>query len=96
MSLSQKTEGRYNCIDTWTAKTHKQVSKLTDHLDQKLITEESDLALYVIPEHYGKVICKCPNPDLAEWIAKRLNLAAEFEENLEDQQDITCVHWRRC
>ena len=44
--------------------------------------------LYVCPSPTGKEICVCPNPEIARWIAERLNLAAK----LENEATITTVH----
>ena len=36
--------------------------------------------LLVRPSPLGNAICKCNDPDIAKWIAERLNLAAKLEE----------------
>jgi len=46
--------------------------------DQKRSAMYSEKCL-VRPSSTGNVICQCPTPEHAQWIASRLNIAAEFE-----------------
>jgi hypothetical protein len=40
---------------------------------------ERDERHLVRPSIRGNAICRCPDPDDAAWIAKRLNLASQLE-----------------
>lgn len=50
----------------------------------------------VRPSEKGNAICLCENPDDAEWIASRLNRAAELEEKIKTlreqlEEALTCL-----
>lgn len=60
--------------------SHKY-SKWTKEDKREAQEEESHL---VRPKFLGNAICTCPDPEAAEWIAKRLNFAAEFEQLMKE------------
>lgn len=69
-----------NLITTWAQGRfidQAQYSKWTKEEKLKAYAQEK---LLVRPSPLGNAICHCNTPEHAEWIAQRLNLAAELEQ----------------
>ena len=61
-----------------------QYERWTDGEKQKA---DRDERLRVRPSATGNAIATCPTPDVAEWIANRLNKAAQLEQSIRDYAD---------
>jgi len=55
-------------------------------LEEKRRAREIE-ALRVRPSPKGNMLCQCPTPEAAAWVAGRLNLAAVLEARLKKEEE---------
>ncbi len=68
-----------NDIQTWQQGTYAPESRRPVTAEQAEIYEREERHL-VRPGLRENAICRCPRPEDAAWIAKRLNLASQLEK----------------
>lgn len=71
-----------NLINTWVQGHFIDGHRYSDWTIEEKLKAEAQERLLVRPSPFGNYICQCSTPDAAEWIAKRLNLAADLERQL--------------
>lgn len=71
-------------ITTWTPGHFIDQTKYRNRTPEEKEKARKQERLLVRPDPQGKAICQCHDPETAEWIARRLNLAARLEKQMLD------------
>lgn len=68
-----------NSITTWAQGRFIELHRYKNWPEDEKLKAAARERLLVRPSPFGNAICQCTTPDYAEWIAQRLNIAAELE-----------------